>query len=221
MGKIPPPGNYTSFDVPDLLDNIGLSDGLLVESICTTKNGDGSLHSAPIGVRRAGSAVIIEKLFKGTTTLENLMREGFALINLLDDVEIFYLATFNEIPEEGYDMSHGMRLPPLKDSNASMEASLLNFEDKGEFLSVKLSIDGIFVRKVKPCFFTRCNHAVLESLIHATRIPVFRRIMPKDAEKLTKLVLHYSELVSRICPEEPYNRIMRDVVSRLNIKLDE
>jgi len=216
-----PLGAYIRSNVSELLDKIGFTDGLLIETICSTENSDGSIHSAPIGVRRSGDLLFIDKLFKDTTTFENLVERKHALINLLDDVEIFYLATFSDLPEEEYDKSYNMRIPPLKRSDAFIEAKFMNFDDKGEFISAELSIGGILIRRMRPCFFTRCKHAVLESLIHATRVPVFRRMDLREAEKLTKLILHYRELVSRICPEEPYKRIMRDIISRLHQDTDE
>jgi len=210
-----PPGVHTSLDIQELLDKIGFENGLLIETICSTENPDGSPHSAPIGVKRAGMLLSIDKLFKDTITFENLVRSGYILINLLDDIETFYLATFSDLPREEYDKSYSTRIPPLRRSNAFIEAELVNFRDRDNFVSVELSISGILIRKMKPCFFTRCKHAVLESLIHATRVPVFRRIDPKEAGSLMKLILHYRDLVSRICPEEPYNRIMNGIVNRL------
>lgn len=61
---------------------------MINETIITTLNEDGSVHIAPMGVRRDEAMFIIAP-FKPSTTLNNLQRNGQAVINLTDDVRIF------------------------------------------------------------------------------------------------------------------------------------
>ncbi len=61
---------------------------MINETIITTLNEDGSVHIAPMGVRREGVLFVIAP-FKPSTTLQNLERSGQAVINMTDDVRIF------------------------------------------------------------------------------------------------------------------------------------
>ncbi len=61
---------------------------MINETIITTLNEDGSVHIAPMGIRKEDGFYIIAP-FKPSTTLENLQRSKQAVINLTDDVRIF------------------------------------------------------------------------------------------------------------------------------------
>jgi len=61
---------------------------MINETIITTLNEDGSVHIAPMGVKREGDYFVIAP-FKPSTTLQNLERSGQAVINMTDDVRIF------------------------------------------------------------------------------------------------------------------------------------
>lgn len=61
---------------------------MINETIITTLNEDGSVHIAPMGVKREGDCFVIAP-FKPSTTLQNLERSGQAVINMTDDVRIF------------------------------------------------------------------------------------------------------------------------------------
>ena len=61
---------------------------MIHESIVTTLNADGSVHIAPMGVQVDDERYVVAP-FRPSTTLENLQRCGFAVINLTDDVTIF------------------------------------------------------------------------------------------------------------------------------------
>ncbi len=61
---------------------------MINETIITTLNEDGSVHIAPMGVRREDEFYVIAP-FKPSTTLNNLERSGQAVINMIDDVRIF------------------------------------------------------------------------------------------------------------------------------------
>ena len=61
---------------------------MIRETIVTTLNPDGSAQIAPMGIRAKDGLIIIAP-FKPSTTLENIMRTGHAVINMTDDVRVF------------------------------------------------------------------------------------------------------------------------------------
>jgi hypothetical protein len=84
---------------------------MINETIITTLNEDGSVHIAPMGVRREGDLFVIAP-FKPSTTLQNLERSGQAVINMTDDVRIFAgcLTGHYDWPTQSASQIQGQRL---------------------------------------------------------------------------------------------------------------
>jgi hypothetical protein len=61
---------------------------MIRETIVTTRSADGSAHIAPMGIHERKDRLVVAP-FKPSTTLENLRREGYAVINYTDDVRVF------------------------------------------------------------------------------------------------------------------------------------
>lgn len=61
---------------------------MILESILTTRNPDGSTHLAPMGLHVDGDCYVA-KPYRPSRTLENLQRSGAAVVNRTDDVRIF------------------------------------------------------------------------------------------------------------------------------------
>ena len=60
----------------------------ILESIVTTMGDDESTHIAPMGIHCAGRRLLL-KPFRPSRTLENLQREGCAVVNRPDNVRVF------------------------------------------------------------------------------------------------------------------------------------
>jgi hypothetical protein len=60
----------------------------IFETVVTTCSPDGVVHVAPMGVRYAGEWVVL-KPFRPSTTLDNILATGTAVLNLLTDVRVF------------------------------------------------------------------------------------------------------------------------------------
>lgn len=61
---------------------------MIYETVITTVNADGSPHIAPFGIREREGQIIIAP-FRPSTSLDNLLRSGRAVVNLTDDVRVF------------------------------------------------------------------------------------------------------------------------------------
>jgi hypothetical protein len=68
------------------LSTIGMEKGRQYETVITTKNEDGTNNAAPIGVICAGDNKIINRIFKGTHTLENIIREREFIVNITQNL---------------------------------------------------------------------------------------------------------------------------------------
>ena len=60
----------------------------IFESVVTTSSPAGAVHIAPMGVRYVGDEVVLMP-FKPSTTLDNIVSTGGAVLNLLTDVRVF------------------------------------------------------------------------------------------------------------------------------------
>ena len=60
---------------------------MIYETVITTMNEDGSVHIAPMGIRRESEKYLIAP-FKPSRTLDNLVNSGVAVINATTDVMV-------------------------------------------------------------------------------------------------------------------------------------
>jgi len=60
---------------------------MIRETVLTTRSGDGRIHIAPMGVHERPDGLMIAP-FRPSATLDNLLREGFAAVNCIDDVRV-------------------------------------------------------------------------------------------------------------------------------------
>lgn len=60
---------------------------MIHETVVTTRTAEGKTHIAPMGVRQDDGAVILAP-FRPSGTLDNLLRDGVAVINYTDDVRV-------------------------------------------------------------------------------------------------------------------------------------
>ena len=84
------------------LSLIGMEKGRQYETIITTKNEDGSKNAAPIGVICAGENKIINRIFKSSHTLENIIREREFTVNITYDPELFTIPIIGELNQDYY-----------------------------------------------------------------------------------------------------------------------
>ena len=82
---------------------IGMEKGRQYETIISTRNEDGSKNAAPIGVICAGSDKIINRIFKGSHTLDNIIRERQFTVNITHDPELFTTATLGNLPQDHFN----------------------------------------------------------------------------------------------------------------------
>lgn len=61
---------------------------MIFETIVTTRAKDGRIHIAPMGIREDKNLVILAP-FRPSTTLDNVLETGCAVVNYSDDVRVF------------------------------------------------------------------------------------------------------------------------------------
>lgn len=91
------------------LSLIGMEKGRQYETIITTRNDDGSKNAAPIGVICAGNDKIINRIFKGSRTLENIMREREFTVNITHDPELFTTPIIGNLPQDSFNEDYSLK----------------------------------------------------------------------------------------------------------------
>ena len=61
---------------------------MILETIITTRTREGDTHIAPLGKREQDGLILLSP-FKPSRTLDNMQREGSAIINYTDDVRVY------------------------------------------------------------------------------------------------------------------------------------
>lgn len=201
---------YMEGDLEEFMETNGVIPYVVYECILTTK-ADEETNAAPMGVIFEKNALLL-KPFKNTKSYRLLTRVPYGVINFTDDVEIFYITTFGEETDFNklFTSSVSVPAPSLKNAYAKLEfvvGSLKNeCEDRAVF---RCKVLKALWRKREARPYTRAEHAVIESLIHATRVKFFlEHNMTQEAMRLVSLIKHYDAIISRIAPNTIYSSIM-------------
>lgn len=166
---------------------------MIRETIVTTLNADGTVHIAPMGVKRFDSHYEIAP-FKPSTTLENLERDNCAVINFTDDVRIFAGCLTGR-----YDWPV---VPAARIRGRRLQAALSH---------VEIEVESCEEDKLRPRFrcrevyrethapftgFNRARAAVLEAAILVSRL----HMLP--AEKIDTEIAYLQIAVNKTAGEE-------------------
>lgn len=139
----------------------------IYEAIATTRRADGSIHAVPLGFRQEGDAVVLSP-FRPSTTLDNVLRDRHAVLNLVDDVRIFAgcLTGRHDWPTEDASEIQGRR---LAGALAHMELRLDRVED--DPVRPRLFCRQVHAETHAPFRgFNRAQAAVIEACILASRL---------------------------------------------------
>ena len=106
------------------LSLIGMEKGRQYETIITTKNGDNSFNAAPIGVICSGPDKIVNRIFKGSHTLDNIVANKEYIVNITYDPELFAVSTLQNLPQDCFneDMT-------LKDCDAYFKCEVISLKE--------------------------------------------------------------------------------------------
>lgn len=207
----------------DNLEKIGFSKNTIVESIVSTFDNSRKPHAAPMGVHRYDERHILLKPFKTSQTYSNLSKWKSGVVNITSDPIIFYLSTFKNanplghIMDEWFENAESVDAPKISTADAFLEfnSSEINSEyDEATFLCEIMKLD--ISKKIIPQAYCRAAPAVIESLIHATRVEVYLKSGETEkAEELIKLINHHAEVIEKVAPNK-YSLIIHDIQRRID-----
>jgi len=146
---------------------------MIFETLVTTVAADGTVHCAPMGARYAGDEVLLMP-FKPSATLDNILADGCAVLNLSTDVRIFAgcVTGRREWPTVPAERIAGRRLAAAL---AHVELRLTRCEDDPQ--RPLLHLARAWERTHAPFpGFNRAQAAVIEGAVLVSRL----RMLPPD-----------------------------------------
>jgi uncharacterized protein len=159
---------------------------MIVETVTTTINPDGTVNCAAMGVEWADEEIVI-KPYRATRTLRNLRATGAAVVNLTDDILLFAQAALEDPhpPTRPAAVVHGA---VLADACSWREVTVGAIDGTGPRAHVATRVVGRGTGR-EFIGFNRACHGVLEASILASRA---RRLpageVRAELERLTVLV---------------------------------
>jgi uncharacterized protein len=147
---------------------------MIVETVTTTINPDGTVNCAAMGVEWGDETIVI-KPYRATRTLRNLQARGTAVVNLTDDILLFTQAALED-PHPPTREAAVVDGAVLADACSWREVEVEAIEADGPRARVLTRVVGQG-RGREFIGFNRACHAVLEASILASRV---RRLPPAD-----------------------------------------
>jgi uncharacterized protein len=140
---------------------------VIVETIVTTVDPNGSINFAPMGVEW-GDEIIVLKPFLETTTFRNLSATGVAVVNLTDDIMLFVQGALSspQFPAMPAAVVKGVVLEAAC-SWRELEVHTIDATPPRSRIQARVVHRGV---KREFIGFNRARHAVLEAAILATRV---------------------------------------------------
>lgn len=140
---------------------------MIFETIITTLDDKGNIHTTPFGIRKEDGYVIISP-YKPSTTLQNILATQHAVLNLTDDVRVFAGALTGRQPWNLIATKDikGFR---LENCLAHQELKLVKVED--DDVRPKLYLEVIHEEQHQPfAGFNRAQAAVIELAVLVSRL---------------------------------------------------
>lgn len=154
------------------LSLIGMERGRQYETIITTKNDDSTEHAAPIGVLCSGPDIIICRIFKGSHTLENILKRKEFYVNITHSPELFTESLVEDLNDDYFGEN------TLKDADAYFKCEVISFKEavkqsdpikrKDEAIVFKSKVVELVIKNETEAF-NRGFAYVIESLVNFAR----------------------------------------------------
>ena len=152
---------------------IGMEKGKQYETIITTNDCESIRNAAPIGVICAGRNLILNRIFKGSHTLENIISQKEFVVNITHNPELFTASTLGNLPEIYFNDDNS-----LKCADAYFKCEVISLKEavkqsdpikkKGEAIVIKSRVIELVVNKPTKAF-NRSFGCVIETLANYSR----------------------------------------------------
>lgn len=210
--------------MPLTLSMLGMKRNRIYETIVSTYDCNGKTTAAPMGLIALDANTFLIRPYMSSSVYENIHETGCGVVNITTSPELFYRTTFkNEkrhlvVPKKWFIQAKTVHAPRIKSAAAYIEFVVKRLEyenhDRARFTCKSTLVEA---RKSFPQAYCRSTYALIECLIHATRIKVFLSDGRRgEAEKLIKLVEQYKQLTDRVAPGSKDLQVMIEILNHIN-----
>ncbi len=212
--------------------SLGFLKGGIVEAIISTYDLEDVPDAAPMGVTLLDSGRVMLRPYTSTVTFTNLEARRCAVINISSDPLKFLRTALKEanpggvLPREWFDDAKVVEAPRLKGSDAFVEVSLLQITtEHGKRANVTCNVELVEALAAPAKAYCRASSALIEAVIHATRVKEFTRLSQHDAARdHRELMSGYLRIVQRVAPESAYSAAaaeLRSLVEHWGLDADQ
>jgi len=203
------------------LADLGFCQNTICETILCTYNADGSPNAAPMGATMKDSQQVTLTIFNSATTLQNLKTTKAGTLNLTRNIDVYYKSALKDetLPTEWFEKSNAVNAPKLKQADATLDVEIEGFEALDELRTrANCMVKQADAVKVYPQSYCRAMPAVIEAVIHATRIKVLSGDKKEQAHvaKLLNLIQNCNDVVNRSAPNSHYAELMANLQTKID-----
>jgi hypothetical protein len=208
------------------LTDLGFSKGIIVETIISTYNPDGTANAAPMGTLMENEQSVAINLFNSSSTSRNLNANKCAVINITSSIEVFYKTAFKEanpngkLPQEWFEKAETVNAPKLRLADATIDVSVIGMASVGkEKTKVICQIKQVNAAQKYPQVYCRAMSATVEAIIHATRVKAFinDEKEQKNVSELLETIADCNDVVNRVASNSLYSATMADLMKRIDL----
>ncbi|MDY0386803.1 MAG: DUF447 family protein [Methanolobus sp.] len=171
-------------------DHYGIYEGIS-ETIVTTSRG-WTPNAAPMGIIRKKDKLFV-RMFKGSTTYNNVLSEKTLVVNITLDPLVFVNSTFTDLEDSEFESVNvaGRNFVTLKKAQCWIAFDCTNTKLTSEALVTELEPVGTRMNKPLIRAPNRGLFGVIEACIHATRYQL------TSEDKYLKLIKAYGDIVDK------------------------
>ena len=176
---------------------LGFKPKSIVEVILTTRNPDGSINAAPMGVKVIENWLIEIKPFKTSNTYTNLKERSELCLNISHDPLLFFNTAFkNELKT----VPKLIEKLALDEAQAYIFCKVIEFNDNSDQRGLfKVKPIQFQIIRQTPLVFSRGVAQAIEAVIHATRVKSYtEQGMLLEAEHLKGEIMECVEIIRRV-----------------------
>lgn len=171
------------------LSELEMEENWIYEVLLATKDKQGNVNVAPMGIKRIGDKISIA-IYKNSRTYDNIRKTNKAIVNFVPDTLSFYKT---REPDDEY--------LKLADAYLELEVEKITEGDPVTFIFTVPKISG-----KQPKLINRAESLFLEALIAHSKIPY--------KEEAKQMFDYYCNTISKVAPDSEYEKTIKKLKNK-------
>ncbi len=185
-------------------EELGMRHGWIYEVVASTQ-GDYAPHAAPIGIMTPDGVHLRAELYKGSTTLDNILNNSIIGLNLPHDALLLQASLYDRQNLDFTFSPTNSRIPFLQDADAWMELHLAAARESANKVSLEATLSDCHIRGAIR-LVNRAHGLLLESLVLSTR----RHLLGLDL--VLQQLQENARVINKVAPGSSYAAAIRELL---------